>query len=160
MALVFESFTPCVLCNEVVDASRQYIAFPPFIGNTKDPLYIFSDNVAHESCLNNHPYGPQAFACLDAYDACHPSRGFVCSIDGEPITDPHNFLSFGLLTSDPEEELYRFNFLTINKMNANDWPERDAFVRIAQAFLDAGKWEGTSRFNVLAYLMLQVQKEY
>lgn len=97
---------------------------------------------------------------LDAYDASLPFRGGVCTVDGELITDPHQFLSFGLLTSDPQEELYRFNFLTFNKMNIGHWADRDEFVRIATAFLDTGKWEGTSRFNALAYMLLQVQKIY
>lgn len=160
MALVFLSITECILCNEVIDASRPYVAFPPFTSNTKDPLYFFSDNAVHESCLHLHPRCQQVLTVLDAYDAGHISRGAVCAVDGELITDPHHYLSFGLLTSDPQEELYRFNFLTFNKMNVGDWAGRDEFVRIATAFLDAGKWKSASAFNALAYLILQVQKIY
>lgn len=160
MALVFLSLTECILCNEVIDASRPYIGFPPFTGNTKDPLYRFSDCAVHESCLQSHPSCQQVLSILDAYDASLPSRGGVCAVDGELITDPHHFLSFGLLTSDPQEELYRFNFLTFNKMNIGDWADRDEFIRIATAFLDASKWVGTSGFNVLAYMILQVRKIY
>nr|WP_295865444.1 hypothetical protein [uncultured Chitinophaga sp.] len=160
MALVFLSLTECILCNEVIDASRPFVGFPPFTGNTKDPLYRFSDSAVHESCLQHHPSCQQVRSILDAYDASLPSRGGVCAVDGELITDSHHFLSFGLLTSDPQEELYRFNFLTLNRMNIGDWADRDAFIRTATAFLDAGKWEGTTKFNALAYLVLQVQKVY
>lgn len=58
-----------------------------------------------------------------------------------------------MLSSDQNEDLSKFNFLTLNKDNIDKWNQKDAFVSTARKFNQEGKWEGLTEFNYLDYLI-------
>jgi len=153
MAIVFEDHSKCPLCNKILNNAEEYILFPPFIGNKKDPLFIFSDNGVHVKCLNEHPLGKHALLYLEKYDANIQSVKSGISTSGEVISNPANIIAFGLLTSDATEDLFKFNYFILNKANISEWKQRDEFIRIAARFNQEGKWEGITEFNYLDYLI-------
>jgi hypothetical protein len=45
----------CPICGEVIKETDKRVGFPPFIGNTNDPLYLFDDRMFHSDCITAHP---------------------------------------------------------------------------------------------------------
>ncbi|WP_212002731.1 hypothetical protein [Chitinophaga sp. HK235] len=153
MAIVFQGLSTCPLCEEILDKRNAYTMFPPLSGNAKEALYIFSDAAVHVDCLQKHPLCGMALSVRNQVDEHRPSPASVCLVDGKIITDPRNILVIGLLTSDPLEDLHRFNFLTLNKNNISRWAYRDEFLTATKKFISDGKWEQEGPFNYLAHII-------
>lgn len=154
MALIFENQSKCPVCNLVLDNSRPYTMFPPFMGNKKDPMFTFSDNGVHNDCLNKHPFGEMALLYRDKYDED------IRVLRLKTIEDRKNSIPFGLLTSDSKENLSKFNFLTLSKDDLKNWEQKDEFINVATKFNREGKWEGLAEFNYLDYLINEVTRAF
>ncbi|RBL92283.1 hypothetical protein [Chitinophaga flava] len=153
MAIVFQGLSTCPLCEEVLDERNAYTMFPPLCGNAKEALYIFSDAAVHVDCLQKHPLCEMALSARNQMDEHRPSPASVCLVDGKIITDRHDIVFIGLLTSDPSEDLHRFNFLTLNRNNIAHWEDRDEFLTAVKQFSSDGKWEQEGPFNYLVYII-------
>ncbi|WP_295117600.1 hypothetical protein [uncultured Chitinophaga sp.] len=153
MAIVFEGFTKCPLCNAVLDKTKEYILFPTFINNKKDALFIFSDNGMHIQCLDQHPLRKTAYLYLRKYNDYLQLLKSGFSTSGEIIGNPANMITFGLLTSDSTEDLFRYNFLILDKATVGEWGLKSEFIAIVNLFNASGKWDGVGGFNYLDYLV-------
>ncbi len=153
MALIFENLSECPLCNKVLDNSKPFRAISPLISNVKDPLFVFSDEGVHIDCLNNSPLKEKLLYHLECYEKRFPPTDAKCIVDGQRISDPRNLISFGLLTSNESEELYQFNYVTINKNNLGKWERKGEFISTVERFINDGKWESLNDFNYLKYLI-------
>jgi hypothetical protein len=156
MAIIFENHSKCPLCEQVLDNSNHYLLYPPFTNNTKDKLFIFSDNGVHLECLTKNRFGNISLLLRKKYYEAIPTANSICSIDGHLIKNPRDIISFGLLTSDVTEELFEFNFWTINKKNLVQWNDKDNFIKILIKFNEENKWKGVTEFNYLQYLITQI----
>jgi hypothetical protein len=156
MAIVIKGLSKCPLCGEVLDDNLEFTLFPPFTSNTKEPLFLFSDNGVHIACLDKHPLKEKALFNRVKYHKNLPSVNSKCIIDGCSIENPSDVLAIGLLTSLETEALYKFNFITINKRNLMRWQERNEFVELVLKFMYDGKWNSLTSFNYLEYLIREV----
>ena len=157
MSIVIEKQSKCPLCNKFLDESKEYMLTPPLISNIKDDLFILSDAGIHTNCINQSNLKNKIYKHMDLYHKRFPLSEAVCIIDGKRILNPKNILSFGLLTSNESEELYLFNYLTLNIRNIKKWNDYNKFVSVAEKFLFEEKWEALSDFNYLQYIIDKVK---
>jgi hypothetical protein len=155
MAIVIENKSICPLCNKVLNTLREYTLFPPLTGNEKDKLFLISDEGVHVDCLEKNGLENLALYFRDEIGKQIPLR-LICHVDGQQLSNPENIILFGLLTSNEQEELSKFNFLTINRQNIKQWKEREQFIRLAREFIESGKWKGFLNFNYLEDLINQL----
>jgi hypothetical protein len=145
MAVITLGATICPICQKVLYSLKDVCGFPAFIPNVKDKLYIFNDEACHVACLKNHVWGKQAMQLASDYQA--RSNNKICMAGGAVITKPDDYIFFPLLTSNDKEELYHFNFTTLNKNNISIWNDRQRFIDVATKFLHAGKWQDAGNEN-------------
>ncbi len=157
MALIIENSTKCPLCGEVLNDEKEFTGFPHFIANMKDVLAIFTDSGIHIECLNNHSLKNEALFYRDKFRATIPSPNSKCCIDNKLILKAEDIFSIPMLTSDVNEVLFRFNFLTFNKHNLSKWKDKLLFIKTAKQFIKDGKWLSLSDFNVLEYFIKQFE---
>lgn len=134
MAILILSSSECPLCGEILHDEGDLCLFPPLIGNINDPLYLFSDAAVHATCLEKHPLGSQASHYVDKALKASAPENRNCHITGEPITNVNDCISFGLLTSNANEPLHRFNFLMIDRNSLFRWGRPASFYRSSYCF--------------------------
>jgi hypothetical protein len=97
--------------------------------DTADPLYFFNDSAFHIECLNKHPLGKKAIGFQNSYLSKGKPMNQICSIGQNKIKKPDDFVFTGLLTSNENEELYKYNFAAFDRSNIPKWKDRDKFVK-------------------------------
>jgi len=122
-----------------------------------DPLHFFSDAAVHTTCLEKHPLGSQARHYTDKASKASAPENRICHITGEPITNVDDYISFGLLTSNANEPLHRFNFLRMDRNSLSRWADRLIFIEVASAFLKERKWNDYRGTKVLQDLIDEVR---
>jgi hypothetical protein len=145
MALIIPGKTICPICQEVLHSHKDVYGFPAFIPNVKDKLYIFNDEACHKTCLENHIWGNQAMQLALEFQMHLNTK--VCAAGGNIITNPDDYIFLPLLTSDDSEELYRFNFTTLDRNNTPAWRDRQRFISVATEFIHEGKWQDAGNEN-------------
>jgi len=154
MALIIEGSTPCCLCGEVLNNIESYIGIPPLISNILDSLYQFSDNGVHIDCLAKSKHERLLKEHITNYNKGLPLSKLKCRVDGIRISSPDKLVSLGLLSSNIEDNLYRFNYIDLNRDNIKDRKGREDFLKIVRQYLKDEKWVSSfSKFNYLKYLL-------
>lgn len=141
MAQIFYSITKCPICGKVLNERDVVIAFPPFVPNIKDQLYLFSDQGCHKNCVNNHPLGSVAIKLSNEFLFETRPDNRICKISGSVISIPDFYFFTGLLTSDQNEPLYRYNFITMDRRSIKLWDKREDLLRELISFKESGKWK-------------------
>lgn len=159
MAIIFENLSTCPLCGTILNDEREFMLFPHFISNIHDPMSQFSDRGIHLDCLDKHPLKQDALLFTEEYHKVLPSPKSRSSIDGKLIENPEDILIIALLTSNREEELFKYNFLVLNKKNLSDWKERNRLIDLIHKYQEEGKWKNLSSFNYLDYLVKELSGE-
>jgi hypothetical protein len=117
------------------DYNQGKYSFPAFVPNTMDVLYEFNDQTIDLEYIKNHKYGEKAIQLsVKTIEASSPENR-VCNVSGNIIRNPDSYIFTGLLTSDEKEELYLYNFITLDKNNLDKWVERDLFISVAKEFI-------------------------
>jgi hypothetical protein len=158
MAIVIEQQSRCPICNDFIDRNKEYFLVPPLISNVKDSLFNLSDVGIHTDCINRSELKGKLLRHIYFYNAYLPPSKLKCSIDGKQIEKPEYLLFLGLLTSDDTEELHNFNYLSLNIKNINKWIDLNRFLIVVERFLGEKKWVGLSEFNMLQYIIEQINK--
>jgi hypothetical protein len=153
MAIVIIGETICPLCGKPILEEDKVELFMNFVPNMLDRISVFSDSAVHIDCLNMHPLKNDALFFKNMAYQNRPSLNSICIVDGKPISNKGDTIFFGLLTSDKNEELFKFNFLTLNKRNVPNWNQREEFICLAINFKNMGKWKSLTEFNFLDYLV-------
>ncbi|MEO1013138.1 MAG: hypothetical protein AAFX53_17725 [Bacteroidota bacterium] len=136
--------------------NQDLYSFPAFVPNMKDVLYEFNDQTLDLGYIKKHKYGEKALQLAEkAINASSPANR-ICSLSGDFVKNPQDYIFMGLLTSDEEEELYFYNFLTLDRNNLDKWIERKHFVRVAEEFIASDKWKDLGEFKYLQDLIDQV----
>jgi len=138
--------------NLKLDLSKKNYSFPAFVANAKDPLFKYGGMSFLLTSLNNEE-GRKAIELSEKALFNIKPANRICKVDGKIINDPDDYLFIPLLTSDEEEELYKFNFLTFNKRNLKKWSDRIKFLKIVNKFKEQGKWSDSSEFKFLDSLI-------
>lgn len=157
MAILIEQQSKCPACNTFLDKDRRYILIPPLTGNTKDPLFIFSDAGVHADCINRHKSMDKLLKHIALYNEHIPPSKLHCVVDENIVDNPKDLLFFGLLTSEETEDLYHFNYLSFNLKNISKWKELNRFLSVSEKFLSEKKWEGLNEFNKLEDLINNIK---
>lgn len=137
---VFIPGMKCPLCGQPINRGDEYIMFGPFVANENDPLWLFSDGVFHAACVHRHPLGTKAVALHEEFVRRGVDRR--CSISGALVTDPNRYLGLGVLTSEVNDPLYRFNFARFDRVALADWPERKTIAAMLGDALASGRMKG------------------
>ncbi len=156
MAITIYNMMVCELCNSKLDDKREIYSFPAFVANADDPVFKYNDKSYHMDCLNNEEGQRAVFLVDECYFYTSPLNR-VCEAGGNIITNPDDYLFLPLLTSNKEEALYKFNFLTFDKKNIKNWNKRVEFLSIAEQFKKEGKWVDLSDFKFLDYLINSIK---
>ncbi|MDC8098674.1 hypothetical protein [Chryseobacterium rhizosphaerae] len=159
MAIAFINQTECGICNEKIIDLDIFFSFPPFIQNIKDPLYQFNDSVFHINCLNKHSFGKKAIELAKQYFYSVKPENRKCIVDGEIIENFHDYIFMGILASNDDDELYKFNFITLNSRNLYKWKDRTDFINIAEKFIENGKWEDLTSYKYLNKLIDSIKQD-
>lgn len=159
MAITFINQTECGICNEKIRDLENIFSFPPFIQNIKDSFYQFNDSVFHINCLNKHPFGKKAIEFAKQYFYSIKLENRKCIVDGKVIEDYNDYIFIDLLTSNEKEELYKFNFITLNRRNLYKWKGRNDFINIAEKFIENGKWEDLTSYRYLNKLINTIKQD-
>ena len=159
MALLFLDLTKCSICGKVIKDTQKAYSFYPFIQNKKDPFFIFSDASFHLECLQQHPLGLTAISFGEQLIFETRPVNRRCKIDNEIISDYKDYIFFDLLSSNKEDDIYRFNFTTLNRNNLDKWKDRDQFLEVAGKMIREDKWEDLTSFKYLEKLIEIVRGE-
>ncbi|MFI5148372.1 MAG: hypothetical protein ACHQRM_01485 [Bacteroidia bacterium] len=120
-------------------------------------MYPFNDAAFHQKCLDESTLGKKAMGLASiCYSHLKMKR---CDAGGNKITNPHDWLFFSVLTSDENEELFRFNFFTLDRTNIKDWKGKDNFIKLALKFNEEGKWANLTAFDFLGHLIDTINKK-
>jgi len=148
MAIIFENQSRCPLCNDVLNKSREYILIPPLISNQLDNLFIFSDAGVHLDCLDKCSAKGKLFKHIDLYYQ-YSNRIRSITIDN----NKSDIIGFGLLTSNENEQLFKYNYNIFSKQELLEWKDLHVFKNLVYIFLEEQKWKGLNDFNYLEYLL-------
>lgn len=139
---IFVPGMPCPLCGMPVGRADEVIAFPPFIADRSDPLFLFSDAAMHATCFTQHRLAKEA----TEWHAEVRRRGLVsnsvCAACGNRILDPDDYFGTGLLARDPSNPLHEFNFVHLHRSHAGTWNRFDEFRRRMARADASGAWQG------------------
>jgi endogenous inhibitor of DNA gyrase (YacG/DUF329 family) len=140
---IFVPGIPCPLCGMSVRSAGEAVMFSPFVADRSDRLFVFSDSVVHASCLSRHPLSNDATKWHDEASRKRNMMEQECVACGKPVLDPDDFFSTGLLTREPENPLFGFNFVVLHRSHAETWSRFDEFRRrMDAAQAEGGQWRG------------------
>lgn len=157
MALIFYSVTECPICGKVLNENEDIIAFPAFMSNMKDDLFFFNDAGFHRSCVMKHPFGMKAIKYGEEFFFRTKPENRICIVSKKRITKMDDYLFTGVLSSDENETISRFNFITIDRTFVKEWPDRKSFLDAAGDFIKDDKWKGFASSKYLEQLIRQFQ---
>lgn len=143
----------CAICERPIHSRSEAVAFPPFVANEADPLFIFSDSVVHADEFRAHPLAPEVNARLaEALERTQPAHR-VCKICGERVANPDDYLGLGHLVEDAEHPLYQFNYGHFHRSCLLNWRDLKQLVAELQALDSSGAWKGESLRKAIATLL-------
>jgi hypothetical protein len=157
MALLFLGQTECPICGDIIEDRENAYLFPPFISNTKDKMYEFNDAAFHISCLRQHPLGNLAIAFSDELIFKTRPQNRICIVGGNEIKSFDDYIFISLLTSNEREDLYKFNFITLDRNNLKIWSDRIEFIDVATKFKQENKWGDFGEFKYLDNLIESIR---
>lgn len=142
MAIIIRGETICPLCQMTIQEGENVVAFPAFVWNQCDPIFIFNDAACHAACFHRHLLAGYA---QERYEALQKSVGpglRECSICHHQITNPNDYLLVGHLTDDPEHFLHQFNYAQFHRLCFSKWNGREMLVRKIKHLDQSGEWCG------------------
>ena len=151
MALV-NNKSECALCGKTINTHHKYIAFPAFVGNTIDPLFILNDAIVHEKCFESFAYYKEMQKIQEIMDSVR-KRGYTCMVCKEQIINPDELISFGYITYDQEDPLFELNYKFVHKTCIHNREVFFEYIDRLQQLRDVKKWVGTG----IQYLIDELQ---
>jgi len=150
MALVILGKTECKICGQPVNKGDFY-GFPPFVGNTLDPLIIFNDSVFHKECAKNNQLAQNALKRYELIESLNtiPPR---CSLTEELITNPDDYLNLGFFTEDESHALHPYNCMVFHRKNFKTWEKNRWIISEIEKLDQSGQWGGDGLKRLLRQL--------
>ncbi|MFN8305897.1 MAG: hypothetical protein U0T79_03905 [Ferruginibacter sp.] len=150
MGIVIINQTICPICGKKIKDRDSIMSIPAFVLNINDPLYFFSDNSFHESCLQKHPLGKTVVEYSNLFIKHTRPSSRICIISKKLITNPLNHIFIEFLTSDKNDFLEQFNFAHIDKDYLPRWDIRSKFISELKNLVLTRNWK--EQFNRNVYL--------
>lgn len=133
----YDETTPCKLCGHPLGRG-EVIAFPPFVRNRKDPLFVFHDAAVHAGCLQQHPL---SHAAIEARTRA-VEWPKTCAACNEAVRADEPVFCAGLLSSVPESGVHRFNFVCLHRAHYDLWSDAREFECRVGAWMQSTEWDG------------------
>jgi len=152
MALIFNGITECKLCNCKITDKDSIVAFPAFIVNECDPLFMFNDSVFHESCLLKHRSSDEILQRLRKYSHATGPGKRKCLVCKSEIKNPDDYLFIDYLTSDERKFLYKYNYTHLHKSHIDKWVDREEVIEELVRLNDSENWSGKYILRLLLEL--------
>lgn len=140
MALIFIGQSVCPICDCVLQEGEAITGFPAFVPNNKDPIYFFNDEGFHKECVPKHEFGNLALKSVSLYYEKVDYTKKTCLISGELITEFTDYFNTGLLTSDEQNPLYPYNFITLHRKYIKDWELKGDLLQQLITFKENDRW--------------------
>lgn len=137
MALILRGKTRCALCKEVLEKKQEIRAFPPFVANRLDPLYVLNDAAVHKACFHNFELGERAVEILHRVRLLFENRS--CIICEQMLDSPVELFTTGYLSA--SGDLAAFNFIQMHQTCIAEWTDRVAFEAALDAALAEASFE-------------------
>lgn len=109
-------------------------------------------------CLKRHPIGDRAIEFAEKFLFKTRPENRICSVGGNIIRNFDDYIFIDLLTSNDQEELYGFNFMTLDRNNLKQWDDRDRFVQLAIQFIELDKWGNFAAYKHLDNLIEKIRR--
>ena len=143
--------------NNIAGTERDVYSFPAFVANAADLMFKYNDQSFYLDYLNSKE-GQKAIQLSEQCLFNIRPVNRICTVGGNRIMNPDNYLFIPLLTSNEKEALYNFNFLTFDRKNLGKWDKREEFIEAAKQFKNEGKWSDSSDFKFLDDLIKQMSQ--
>ncbi len=146
----------CEICNKEIKNDEEYIHIPGFEGNELAPLYGLSGKIIHKKCFDEHPLRKLAEKRIKEIEEIQ-KRPEIDYITGEDLSlenigHPDNIVNVFYLTDDPENPLYKYNGILLNKRNLSKWEEYPTFLKLLEELDESGTWKGNTLKIVISHL--------
>ncbi|MBN8709292.1 MAG: hypothetical protein J0I10_07915 [Verrucomicrobia bacterium] len=132
----------CAVSGKAIASSDEVVAFPAFVSNQADPLYVFSDAVVHVEAFQKHPLADKVQARYSEFRERNAPKSRLCFICGKQIADPDDYLGLGYLIDDQSHPLFRFNYAHFHRCCLRGWNELPALLDQIKDFDRSGQWKG------------------
>ncbi len=142
----------CSICSKKMCDTEMY-SFPAFVPNLKDELSVFNDCLVHNSCLLNSGKGKKAIKLVNDFLFKIKPENRICIVDDKRIENPDDYIFIDLLSSKEDSDLYKYNFVTINRKNLKYWDEREKLIDLIFEIIKLNTWEDSSSFDYLKHLI-------
>jgi hypothetical protein len=140
MAIVLVGKTKCAMCNKVLSAQDNIMAFAPLAPNENDPLHVFNDAAFHANCFYKHPLSKRALAReKELQGQLGPGRRF-CMVCEKEIDKPEEYFTLSLLTEDERHPLHDYNYAQLHLACLASWADVDFVYRELEQM--RGTWKG------------------
>jgi hypothetical protein len=149
MAILSNDEITCAICGKAIERGDEAVLFPHVILNEMDPLSALSDAACHAACLNADPRGQAMLAAADAHSRNTGPGKRACAACGGEILDPDDYLLIGYLGDSSADPLGTFNYTHLHTSHVRDWNQADAFLTLAKAAMEAGRWRGDVLPNMI-----------
>lgn len=154
MSIVLFDKSICPICGQVIRENDDYFLFPPFVVNILDPLYLYSDEATHQSCLETYTDASTARKYAEWFMSEMRPDKRVCFISGEPISRMGSDVFVNLLSSTQSDYLHNFNFIHFDKRNLATWPLLIRFRLSLENLHNSALWQEVPGGNYLKNLIL------
>lgn len=153
MALVIGGME-CPLCGRAIGQEQEIVAFPPFVQNEADPLWLYSDGVFHAEHFHRHPLADAARSRMREVLGHVLPESCRCQVCEAIIADPDDYLSLGHLTADATDPLHRYNYTRLHRSHLPDWADLD---RVTALLIDARR-SGSVKGRAITWLLAHLAK--
>ncbi len=142
MAILSVGQISCAVCGDAIERGDEAVLFPHFVLNEKDPLYKLSDASCHAACVSTDARGQAMLRAAEAHDRNTGPGKRACAVCSSEILDPDDYFGIVYLGDPSTEPLGAFNYTHLHMSHIRDWKQADAFLALAKAAVDSGRWEG------------------
>lgn len=142
----------CAISGRTINSASEAVAFPPFVANEADPLYVFSDAVVHAEVFRTHPLAAEIQGRLEEARQRTAPGSRRCLICGQLVTDPDNYLGLGHLVEDRAHPLYRFNYAHFHRSCLAARSGLPDLMRELDELDQSGAWKGDGLKRLMSAL--------
>ena len=141
---IFISGMRCTISGRLIDSAKNAVAFPAFVANEADRLYIFNDAVVHESVFRGHALTGAVKVRLESalQNALPTNRR--CRICNQLVTDPNDYLALGHLVEAQSQPLYKFNYAHYHRSCLKTWKDLPELMADLIKLNSSDAWQGAA----------------
>jgi hypothetical protein len=154
----------CRICNTDVSLENDLVFSGNYEANENAPLFLFNDSIIHQRCFELSPLKEvllERIKELELLAEIHKTDYITGEpLDLEQLGHPDNLITVFYLTPNPENPLYKFNGINLNKQNLEKWSVLEYFKGLLNDLNNSSEWKGNSIKHLLNQLNSPVYKAW